>query len=366
MLHTTYSRWTLLSFVLLAALAGRCAPPAVAQQPIPTSEEGKQLLRDAHTKSQEAKTLEEYTEIIELCQRAATMPLSENLVDYQRKLRAWAHNQRGEQYSEEAAALVKAAQTEAAAKRDAQALEEFETAIELNPDYWKAIHNRGVSRALRGQLDEAVRDFTRAVELKPDYANAWFNRGEILYDQGKFQEAIADYSRSLELNKDDYDTHIRRGHAWFQIGKFQEALDDYDRAVKIAPDNIDALVNRADANRSLGRFQAAADDYLRAVQLDPKSGRAYQGAAWLMATCPDPKMRNNDLALRAAQQALEILGRQDYKALDTMAAALANAGDFDKAKPMQADAIKVAPPDKVESLQKRLKQYEQGQPYRDQ
>jgi hypothetical protein len=45
-----------------------------------------------------------------------------------------------------------------------------------------------------------------------------------------------------------------------------------------------------------------------------------------MATCPDSKMRNTDLALRAAQQALELLGRKDYRALGTMAAALANAG----------------------------------------
>jgi len=349
----------------LLVAAGRFAAPAAAQQPVPTSEEGKQLLRDAHAKSLEATTLEQYSEIISLCQRAATMPLSENLVDYERKLRGWAHNQRGEHYSEQAAALARAEQTDAAAKLDAQALDEFETAIELNPNYWKAIHNRGVSLAVRGQLDEAARDFSRAVELKPDYANAWFNRGEIHYEQGKFQEAIADYSQAIKLDQGDFDTYIRRGHAYFQVGKFSEALDDYDRAVKIAPENIDAMVNRADANRSLGRYQAAADDYLRAIGLDSKSGRAYQGAAWLMATCPDAKMRNNDLALRAARQALEILGRQDDKALDTMAAALASAGDFEKAKELQAEAIKVAPQDKVEALRKRLQLYEQNQPYRD-
>ena len=365
MLHSTNTRLFGLFLLLLAVSAGRFANPVVGQQPVPSSDEGKEMLRDAHAKSLDAKTLEEYKEIIQLCQRAATMTLSDNLVDYQRKLRAWAHNQCGEHYAEQAAALVKAEQNDAAKKQDALALEEFETAIELNPDYWKAIHNRGVSRAVRGQLDEAASDFSRAVELKPDYANAWFNRGEIYYEQGKFLEAIADYSRALEQSEDDYDTHIRRGHAYFQVGKFQEALDDYDRAVKIAPNNIDALVNRADANRSLGRYRAAADDYLKAIDSDPKSGRAYQGAAWLMATCPDAQMRNNDLALQAAKQALELLGRQDYKALDTMAAVLANSGDFEKAKSTQADAIKVAPQNKVESLKQRLQLYERNQPYRD-
>jgi tetratricopeptide (TPR) repeat protein len=219
---------------------------------------------------------------------------------------------------------------------------------------------------VKGQLNEAAGDFSRAAELQPNYANAWFNRGEIRYEQGKFQDAIADYTRAIDLNREDYDIYIRRGHAYFKIRKFQEALADYDRAVKIVPDNVEALVNRADANRSLGRWQMAADDYLKAVQLDEKSGRAYQGAAWLMATCPDAKVRNKDLALRAAQQALDLLGRQDYKALDTMAAALANAGDFAKARQSLNEAMKVAPEGVAPTLQKRLQLYQQDQPFRDQ
>ena len=110
------------------------------------------------------------------------------------------------------------------------------------------------------------------------------------------------------MNERDFDTHIRRGHAYFQTSQFEQALADYHSAVQIAPSNVEALVNRADAHRSLGRWQQAADDYLLAVRMDPKAGRAYQGAAWLMATCPEARMRNPDLALRAARQALDLLG----------------------------------------------------------
>lgn len=365
MLRSERFRLFLLILSLIATAVGSSSP-VDAQQPVPSVEDGKQLLRDAHTKSQQAKTLEQYTEVIRLCEQASATGLSENLVDYERKLRSWAHNQRGEYYAEQAAALAKAGQNEAAAKVDAQGLAEFETAIALNGDYWKAIHNRGVSRAVSRQLDLALSDFSRVVELKPDYVNAWFNRGEIHYELGKFDAAVTDYSQAIELAPGDHDLHIRRGHAYFQLRDFQQALADYDQAVTSSPQDAEALVNRADANRSLGRWQAAADDYLQAIRLDSKSGRAYQGAAWLMATCPDSKMRNSELALRAAQQALELLGRQDFRGLDTMAAALANSGDFAKARETQAEAIRVAPPEKADSLQKRLELYEQDRPFREQ
>jgi serine/threonine-protein kinase len=142
-------------------------------------------------------------------------------------------------------------------------------------------------------------------------------------------------------------------------------LNDYNRAVQIDDKNVDALVNRADANRSLGLWQRAADDYRRAIALDSKSGRAYQGAAWLLATCPDANVRNGELAIRAAEQALNLLGENDVSALDAMAAARATNGQFDEAVTLQQKAIDAASGENTESLQKRLEAYQNRQPYRD-
>ena len=363
MLRTVRVRAFSLSMLVAAVFV---LPPAAAQPPVPSVEDAKQLLREAQAKSREANTLEQYTEVIQMCQRVSAMPLPENLIEYEKTLRSWAHNQRGEAYAEQAAELVRAKKNEAAAKIDAQALQEFETAIELNRNYWKAFHNRGIGRAVNRQLDLAVEDFSRVVELKPDYVHAWFNRGEIHFEQGRFAEAASDYAQAVELAPEDPDFHARRGNAYFRLREFRQALADYDRAVMLAPDDAKVLVSRADTNRKLGRWQAAADDYTQAIKLDTKSGLAYQGAAWLMATCPDSKIRNTDLAMRAAQQALDLLGRKDHRALGSMAAALANGGDFTKAVEMQTEAIGLAPPEEREALEKQLELYRQQQPYREQ
>ena len=71
--------------------------------------------------------------------------------------------------------------------------------------------------------------------------------------------------------------------------------------------------------------------------------------------------------MRAAEQAIKLDGDlADYKYLDTLAAALANAGRFDEARNKIAEAIQAAPENEVPSLRKRYQLYEQRQPYRQQ
>ena len=288
-----------------------------------------------------------------MCRQARRAKPSEDVAAYADQLAAWAHNRRGEQYAQQAVDLTGQDQQAKAAEFDAQALADFQAAVELDPKNWKALHNRGVSQALAGQLDDALKDFSRVVELKPDYANAWFNRGEVRADRGEHEQAVADYTQAIRLKPEDLDAHVRRGQAYLQLQKLREALADYDRAVQLAPDEAEPLLDRGDLHRSLGQWQLAAEDYRRAVALDHRSSRAYQRAAWILATCPVDRYRNVDLAVQAAEKALELDGEQDVKYLDTVAAAYANAGQFDKACETLARAIDTSPAD-AETFRTRL------------
>lgn len=335
-----------------------------AQEASPNAMDSKALIRDAYAKTKSATTLPEFTEIIDLCEKAQADALSPAMATYVKELAAWAHNRRGEVYAERGASLTNGGNEQEAKKFDAMALTEFATAVELNPDYWKAIHNRGVSYALEGKFTEAIEDFTRTLELKPEYASAWFNRGELRFEVGKYTDALPDYGQAIRLKPDDHDAYVRRGHTNFQLRRYQEAAADYSRAFELNSDSAEALIDRGDAYLALEQWREAATDYREAIALDADSGRAYQGAAWLMATCPDDRYRNDELALQAAKKAVELNGRADFKYLDTLAAAYASAGEFDKAKQTVADAIKIAPKTHVNSLQRRLALYQQNQPYR--
>ena len=71
--------------------------------------------------------------------------------------------------------------------KEAAALTQFETAVDLNFKHWKALHNRGVSYAMNDRLDEAAQDFSATIRIHPEYANAWFNRAEVFMKQGKMR-----------------------------------------------------------------------------------------------------------------------------------------------------------------------------------
>jgi tetratricopeptide (TPR) repeat protein len=272
----------------------------------------------------------------------------------------------GELYAEQSAVLAQEGRQDESEPIDAQALVHFEAAVDLNPNYWKGYHNRGVSLALQGMFDRAIADFSRAIELKPKYANAWFNRGEIYFELGNYESALSDYTQTVELTPDDYDAHIRRGHAYFYLRRFREALADYDRAAELKPDDVEAIVNRGDAQRSLGQWREAARNYQQAVTLDNRSGQAYRSVAWLMATCPEEKYRKGQLAVQAAERAVQLDGGKDFTYLDTLAAAYANAGEFEKAQQTMPFAIKAAPEKQKEALRRRLELYKANQPYREQ
>jgi tetratricopeptide (TPR) repeat protein len=71
-----------------------------------------------------------------------------------------------------------------------ESIVEFNKAISLKPDYYKAYSNRGLAYLKLNKFDRAIADFDKALDLKPDYAAAYNGRG-ITYAQKK------EYSRSL-------------------------------------------------------------------------------------------------------------------------------------------------------------------------
>ena len=323
------------------------------------------LLAAAHGRSREAHTLDHFSSIVEDCERALGQRSPPQTGTYAKQLAAWAYNRRGEVYAEQAAGLANEGEQRQANELDALALDDFQAAVRLDAGKWKALHNRGVSLALHGQFDAALGDFAKVIELKPDNVNTWFNRGEVQARLDRLAEAKADYSHALKLKPDDIDAVLGRGAVEQRSQNSRAALADFNQALKLQPNHSVALCARGDAHVSLGQWQAAADDYRRAIKLSPKLGAAYRGAAWLMATCPEEPLRNEQLALESARKALELSGSDNIANLDTLAAAEANAGQYEAARATLAKAIELSPPSKLAPLQARLELYSASQPYRE-
>jgi len=87
------------------------------------------------------------------------------------------------------------------------ALQSFNKAIDLNPDYAEAIYRRGLLRLTKLDLttdraEEAINDFSRAIEIKPEYATAYYHRAVALnfLEHGNSKEAKQDLIKAASLD----------------------------------------------------------------------------------------------------------------------------------------------------------------------
>jgi tetratricopeptide (TPR) repeat protein len=321
------------------------------------------ILSRTYEATKDATTTDDFHRVVEVCERAIAAAPPERILAYAHELAAWGYNRRGEIYADHAARMFNDGQEREANELDALALDDFEAALRHDPNKWKAIHNRGVSLALHGKMDEALADFSRVLELAPDFVNSRFNRAEILSERGEFAAAVSDYSEVLKRDPNDQGARLGRASSYLRLQKPAEAEADFQYVLQLSPTNAAAAAGRGEARFVTGRWNEAGEDYRLAIRLDAKYGRAYRNVAWLMATCPEERYRNGELALEAARKAIEIDGRRDWTYLDALAAAEAACGDYAAAQATIREAIELAPPRALTALERRRAQYEAERPF---
>ena len=61
------------------------------------------------------------------------------------------------------------------------------------------------------KYDRAIEDYNEALRLKPDFAQAYSDRGAAWYFKGEYQKAIADYDQAIQLEPDNARAYTNRG-----------------------------------------------------------------------------------------------------------------------------------------------------------
>ncbi len=160
-------------------------------------------------------------------------------------------------------------------------------------------------------------------------------------------------------------TFCRRGWWLAAQNDYDRALADLNEALRLAPDYFYALVNRAACHYQRQDYVAAVADYERAIELNADDFDARKGFAWILATCPDEKLRNGERAVELAHEACELTGYDRWECLGTLAAAQAEAGDFEEAVAIQKKSLRRAPDEERDGCKERLELYKAREPYRE-
>ena len=140
----------------------------------------------------------------------------------------------------------------------------------------KAWFSKGVALGNLGRHEEAVEVFDKAVKLKPDYNDAWFNKGAALENLGRHQEAVDAFDRSIEI-KDDYaDTWFSKGVALGNLGRHEEAVKVFDKAIQIKDDYVEAWYGKGVVLGELGKNDEALKTLDEGMNIFPKSEQLKQ------------------------------------------------------------------------------------------
>jgi tetratricopeptide (TPR) repeat protein len=125
---------------------------------------------------------------------------------------------------------------------------------------------------------------------------------------------------------------------------------------------VPLLLELSDILKSQGKIPESVAALRGAADLgDP---RAQSALGWTFATSADPRLRNGSNAVLFAEKAATATSRTNNTALETLAAAYAEAGDFDKAVAAQKEAMLLSKDDSAnQAYATRLKLYESKKAY---
>ena len=247
-----------------------------------------------------------------------------------------------------------------------------------------ALQLLGESLRRQNKLDEAEASFRAAIADANKRSNTeyWARHrlAELLFSERRYAEAEPQARAAIGLWKQQQEK--QPGWAWSvdvlsdclkAQGKNAEAekllRDESEQRQKNSGDD-DRLVARWRGRLSRllsseGKFVEAKA--LMVQSLKTGSPNALNSAAWDLATSPEPEMRDGSNAVVFAEKAVALTSRTNANILDTLAAAYAGLGQFDKAVAAQQEAIGLLKGEraKADGYLERLSLYESSKPYRE-
>jgi len=159
--------------------------------------------------------------------------------------------------------------------RVAEAVEQLNLALEIEPQDPAALRTLGVAYEKQGRLDLAVGKYRSALKANPDNKYAHYNLGIALEKQGEPQAALAEFAAALRLDPEYADAHNNLGVIHAGMGEMEEAVKRFRLAVRFDPGSGEARLNLGRALGEQGRGGEALEELEEAARLQPGNAEVY-------------------------------------------------------------------------------------------
>jgi tetratricopeptide (TPR) repeat protein len=121
-----------------------------------------------------------------------------------------------------------------------------------------------LSRA--GEFDKAAEQYEKALETDPEYVDAMTNLGVAYYNLGQLDKAIEQYNKAIKIAPSDADirsnlaaAHVQKHQSTSDPEELDRAVEQYEKAIELNPD-------LAEAHFGLGVIYALQDENAQAIR----------------------------------------------------------------------------------------------------
>ena len=216
------------------------------------------------------------------------------------------------------------------------------TAIELFAD--------GQELQAHKQWFDAMDLYQEALSMNPQYGDAWYNMALCSYALGSYDLCVQYADNAAKYERNLSDIQNLKGMAMISLGKIDEAKNVFTAVLKKYPNNIDARFGLAELDLLDGRISVAEGRYLDALKRDSQNRKALLSLALVSS-----EMGKNEVAEQYVKQALSYYSGEaevhymasylaakngDYKVAEQRArSAVQINGDLDKAYSLLAQIL---------------------------
>ncbi|HYL77421.1 MAG TPA: protein kinase [Bryobacteraceae bacterium] len=180
----------------------------------------------------------------------------------------------------------------------------YREAIQLRPGDWLSHTMLGVFYYEQSRYTDAEPPFQRVVELTPDNYVAWYNLGALHLALGKYDQAASEFNKSIDLKAGpSFGGYLGLAEVYLAQGRYRESAETDEKALAIGPNSYAVAGNLAEAYQQVpelaqkapGMFQRAIENADRALITNPKDALALGCRALYCAKIGNLKQANEDI-----------------------------------------------------------------------
>ena len=149
------------------------------------------------------------------------------------------------------------------------ALQYFQRAVALHPEFAKAYAAIGTVHLQRGDFSASEQALTRALDITPDLMQAESNLALLYTKTERFDDAIQVYQNLIQKHPESLQARLGIASAYQKADRFAEAIEAYQACLKRSPNLTAVLTNLASCYEATKQETEAIRYYNAALVQEP-------------------------------------------------------------------------------------------------